>query len=955
MKKFVHLLTGLLLTILFFSCDNFLKASNTKNEIEKSIAYANASSYTISFDFPKSCGVIKTPAESEIRKKVSDVFPIRFDPFTEYEFVEWKIIDSVLPNCKYENGTYLKIEKIDEAETTVSFVNAPNPGNHLCLYPVVTERPQIISNSPIGSSALKDSSITVIFDHDMDPASIYFTEEEIAELMAEYGISKDDFLPPIDSAENHYGYKKGDEIFFKNISLKNNKTEENINAYFSEPEFENPRTLTIHVSETNTLTDFTQVLVSIDKGFFYSKQIEGQQNKKRIELSGSKRWMYQVNNRSDTQPLLIPKYEDEDLITIKTVDDVEILKTSTCISIQQDGSDIGNLVFVKDNQLYLDILVQEQENGSGPMPYFELYATRLYDENYMDLRQYSTDGNLQLIYPKYYENPYKIYYQTVTADAAVFKGTVDLTPMNLEPGVYQLYFVLYDKRNNKQDYPYVPYGSDGSFRYYYFAIDNEVGMPEPIITDESSSGVKLKVSWEPKKDYYYTRIRYKKHDEDETSWSEEVIYRSENYKEYEDLEFSTEYDFELSFYDYAGHEQKYICSKSTTDWGLTVTGTPEKRLYFKGESFDKSGITVNLIDLVNNTSRVLTEDEWDTDFDSSDVSKEKWIYVLYENNGLIKKCMIPSVYYIAEANAITEEPVNIGTSFERFKFGDFPQTIAEHQEDSYYSTTNVFHSWYIGKDGYFYEKCQEQGYRDYFYSDGTKTTQKETNTYQNYKYFKVEPLTWMVLSSDGNEYKLLSEKVLTANIPFYVNNQIRTIYENPIYPNNYKYSTIRAYLNGSYESGDTQLHSYYTGFLQMAFTNKAKTYIVTQENAIDNSDLSTYTIDEIDTSGNNNEDYSNKYSCPDTFDKITLLSALEASILNSSDLLAIEPTDYAIANYYETTLITNWWTRSPSRIEYNNGTTYSARTVNNYNYFDVEVTNQTVGIVPYFTISLSSE
>ena len=162
-------------------------------------------------------------------------------------------------------------------------------------------------------------------------------------------------------------------------------------------------------------------------------------------------------------------------------------------------------------------------------------------------------------------------------------------------------------------------------------------------------------------------------------------------------------------------------------------------------------------------------------------------------------------------------------------------------------------------------------------------------------------------------------------------------------------------MNGSYESGDTQLHSYYTGFLQMAFTNKAKTYIVTQENAIDNSDLSTYTIDEIDTSGNNNEDYSNKYSCPDTFDKITLLSALEASILNSSDLLAIEPTDYAIANYYEKTLITNWWTRSPSRIEYNNGTTYSARTVNNYNYFDVEVTNQTVGIVPYFTISLSSE
>ena len=950
MKKFVHLLTGLLLTILFFSCDNFLKASNTKNEIEKSIAYANASSYTISFDFPKSCGVIKTPAESEIRKKVSDVFPIRFDPFTEYEFVEWKIIDSVLPNCKYENGTYLKIEKIDEAETTVSFVNAPNPGNHLCLYPVVTERPQIISNSPIGSSALKDSSITVIFDHNMDPASIYFTEEEIAELMVEYGISKDDFLPPIDSAENHYGYKKGDEIFFKNISLKNNKTEENINAYFSEPEFENPRTLTIHVSETNTLTDFTQVLVSIDKGFFYSKQIEGQQNKKRIELSGSKRWMYQVNNRSDTQPLLIPKYEDEDLITIKTVDDVEILKTSTCISIQQDGSDIGNLVFVKDNQLYLDILVQEQENGSGPMPYFELYATRLYDENYMDLRQYSTDGNLQLIYPKYYENPYKIYYQTVTADAAVFKGTVDLTPMNLEPGVYQLYFVLYDKRNNKQDYPYVPYGSDGSFRYYYFAIDNELGMPDPVITDKSSSDVWLQISWEPVIDLEHVAIRYKKHEEDDSAWTTGGEYYN-NVWNFRDLELSTNYDFEIKYYDYAGHEQKYICSKSTTDWGLTVTGTPEKRLYFKGESFDKSGITVNLIDLVNNTSRVLTEDEWDTDFDSSDIGINKKVNVIYEHNGITKKAQIPYTFYIAAADALTEVPVKIepiiwtnGYEIDRYKFGDFPQTIAVHDDDSYYSTTTFYHNWYLGEDGYFYEKCKEQAKGPNKYSDGSTAVIKNSSQ-DSYRYFKVEPLTWKVITSDENEMMLIQEKLVMANIPFYYDSVERNISGTVINPNNYKYSTIRAYLNGSYESGDTQgqethvlPYNYGNGFLQTAFTQAAQNLIVEKE--INNTTSTTHSFDETSYG-------ENQYACDNTQDKVFLLSTYEASI--SSEILNVSVvTDYTYANYYENTITPTILLRSPCLLANNN---YVAK-FSNSGITDVIVTGTlTAGIVPCIYVS----
>gem|GEM_PF-3793423 len=38
----------------------------------------------------------------------------------------------------------------------------------LCVIPVETERPQIISNTPQNSGILKDSSIQVLFDHDMD-------------------------------------------------------------------------------------------------------------------------------------------------------------------------------------------------------------------------------------------------------------------------------------------------------------------------------------------------------------------------------------------------------------------------------------------------------------------------------------------------------------------------------------------------------------------------------------------------------------------------------------------------------------------------------------------------------------------------------------------------------------------------------------------------------------------
>ena len=60
---------------------------------------------------------------------------------------------------------------------------------------------------------------------------------------------------------------------------------------------------------------------------------------------------------------------------------------------------------------------------------------------------------------------------------------------------------------------------------------------------------------------------------------------------------------------------------------------------------------------------------------------------------------------------------------------------------------------------------------------------------------------------------------MESGIPYYVNRTSRNISSETIYSSNYYYSTIRAFLRGEYQSGDTQERTYEgKGFLQIAFT-----------------------------------------------------------------------------------------------------------------------------------------
>ena len=132
----------------------------------------------------------------------------------------------------------------------------------------------------------------------------------------------------------------------------------------------------------------------------------------------------------------------------------------------------------------------------------------------------------------------------------------------------------------------------------------------------------------------------------------------------------------------------------------------------------------------------------------------------------------------------------------------------------------------------------------YTFDDGSKVEAKEY-------YFKLEPIQWRVLTNDYNGKKLLfAEKALAASC-FYKDTTNRVTDTETIYPNNYKESNIRTFLNKD--------------FINKAFTPAEIAKI--SETVVDNSAASTFGTGETGTE--------NQYACDNTKDKIFLLSEKE--------------------------------------------------------------------------------
>ena len=179
-------------------------------------------------------------------------------------------------------------------------------------------------------------------------------------------------------------------------------------------------------------------------------------------------------------------------------------------------------------------------------------------------------------------------------------------------------------------------------------------------------------------------------------------------------------------------------------------------------------------------------------------------------------------------------------------------------------------------------------------NDGAESKIVGSNTYYkgsdgewyaevNYEYYKVEPIKWRVLTTNYNgtgKKLLLADNILTA-CAYYDYSVNRTSSEgSTVYPNNYEYSKMRAFLNGySYQKKSSDAASQETdesflgkGFLQTAFTLEEQARIATTS-VINNARSTNPDANPTQWGGGNNPYASDT----PTFDKIFLLSEQEVT------------------------------------------------------------------------------
>ncbi len=797
---------------------------------------------------------------TKVQSFIKHEYSITISPDEDYEFIRWELYD-IKTNAAITNGTYVTITESAAASTTYKVTQIPEDDIELGLRPIVVERPQIISYTPQNGGILKDSSIQILFDHDMDKESIYYTKSEVIALR-ESGIEDSSFLPPLKeeeisgNLENHYGYTKDGKTCYKNISLTDNKTGENLNDKFEAPFFENARTLSIPASKKDgrTLDDYTQVLVTVEKGFFYNETVY-EQKKKPVTLRGIKKWTYQVTNHGDEDGLVFQKKNKKDLFTLKleSTDSDKLADETAHPTIKSDEINKLNFLKIKENKptLYCDMALTDN-NGSGPDSSFTINYERIKESDYIK------DGTGEKVTGSFTRN-----YKTTTSQDAVYKGDLDLElPAD---GVYRIWFDFADRSDNHFIYPDEADKND-SKKGFYVVKDEGINMADPIVTDTSvKDNISLNLAWEPSVDWISTKIRYKKNTETDWSEYEEFHTRTTKNRLYSNLDLSNYYDFELINTDYLGNSQTVELKEiQASDLKLMIDGEPDKTVYLIDDEFDNSGLTM--------TASLASGASWDVDiasqshnFTSSEICWQgKTVTYTYEFDGVTRSADVNALYYVANKDAITQTPVKLnnydgtkGTDGTYYKFGDYPQTLKDFSIEIGGKTK--FKGWCVGSDGYFYEKCKA----DLATTSSYNKCWNGVTLSQDHEFvFKVEPIKWRVLNPTGTGNKILfAENALTGNKPYFFGNR-RTINGAIIERNNYKYSNIRAWLNGKHESGDTENENYdNNGFLQKAFTASAQDLI--KETTVDNSVSSTVRT-------------SNEYCCENTVDKIFLLSRQEA-------------------------------------------------------------------------------
>lgn len=224
---------------------------------------------------------------------------------------------------------------------------------------------------------------------------------------------------------------------------------------------------------------------------------------------------------------------------------------------------------------------------------------------------------------------------------------------------------------------------------------------------------------------------------------------------------------------------------------ISVT-LPESLTYIGYSVFEECSElnSINFTSTIEQWNNIRKADSWD-EYTCS--------YTIYCTDGEITKDGTITYYPETDETLYTRDGNYI-------YFGEYPQTIKA--DDVTITDTQDSRGYYLGSDGHYYAAVTATPL-DFGYTFSNSATVVSGTVY----YFKVEPIRWRILSTNGEKALILCDSIVT-NMAY----QLDCTYDNGTwcttangapegtYQNNYKYSEVKRWLNEVfYQTAFTEL------------------------------------------------------------------------------------------------------------------------------------------------------
>jgi len=297
------------LSLLLFlnSCSNFLSGAGVKNQIENTVQYALAESFLINVK-PEKVEMGTVSGSTEKTVKETDEITISFETSETYSFVRWEAFyDGTKPDT---DNSYIYFYNPELSSTKIKIKKY---NSNIIIRPVCVEYLRTDSVTPTwGNTNPRDSSITAVFNADLEENAFFFTDSDFERLGLMEGESGNRHIVSYAKTYSNangkiYAYKLYDndeDYFYKNIKISCDG--ENYLSHYSAPEVLEGNVLVLKVNADNVVqieeneTKTLEVVIS-------SKL----KNNFGLEMKNDKAWKFQLDSTMNAKLSVVPECKEE--------------------------------------------------------------------------------------------------------------------------------------------------------------------------------------------------------------------------------------------------------------------------------------------------------------------------------------------------------------------------------------------------------------------------------------------------------------------------------------------------------------------------------------------------------------------------------------------------------------------------------------------------------------------